>query len=121
MDNNKRDTIILEKIIDYCKIADETITRFGDSIGILKKDNIYKNALSMCVLQIGELSNTLSAEFITKHKEIPWKSIISMRNRAAHGYEYFDSDILWQTVKTDLPTLKKYCKEVLISRNIIID
>jgi uncharacterized protein with HEPN domain len=28
-----------------------------------------------------------------------------MRNRLIHGYDFVDYDILWQTVKEDLPPL----------------
>ena len=113
MRSDERDIYILKKIIKYCIEANETITRFGDSLDILKADSIYKNASAMCVLQIGELVGNLSEEFIKKYKDMPWKQIKGMRNIAAHGYEEFDVEILWQTLKTDLPSLHTYCNEIL--------
>jgi uncharacterized protein with HEPN domain len=67
----------------------------------------------MCVLQIGELAKNLSDDVIQKYSGMPWKQIKGMRDIAAHGYENFDIDILWQTLKTDLPALHKYCKEII--------
>jgi len=111
--NNDRDFYIVNKIIKYCIEADETILRFGDSIDILKSDSIYKNASAMCILQIGELVGNLSDSFMLKYNEMPWKQIRGMRNIAAHGYENFDIDILWQTLKVDLPELHEYCNKII--------
>ena len=113
--NENRDLYIFRKIVQYCVEAEETVTRFGDSIDILRTDNIYKNATAMCILQIGELISHLSDSIIDKYNEMPWRQIKGMRNIAAHGYEEFDVEILWQTLKTDLPSLKEYCKLILLS------
>jgi len=112
--SNNRDVYIIKKIVKYCCEAEETIARFGDSIDILKIDSIYKNASSMCILQIGELINNLSDNIIEKYNEMPWKQIKGMRNIAAHGYEDFDIEILWNTLKNDLPSLNEYCKKILL-------
>ena len=93
--------------------ADETIQRFGDSLETLKSESIFKNATAMCVLQIGELVGHLSDDITARYTDMPWKQIRAMRNIAAHGYEEFDVDILWQTLKTDLPALREYCDFIL--------
>ncbi|MCL1828066.1 MAG: DUF86 domain-containing protein [Oscillospiraceae bacterium] len=113
MNNKDRDTYILRKIIKYCTEADATIRLFGDSVEKLRTDGIYRNATAMCVLQIGELVGHLSEEIVGRYSEMPWKQIRAMRNIAAHGYEEFDIDILWQTLKADLPALREYCEEIV--------
>jgi uncharacterized protein with HEPN domain len=40
-----------------------------------------------------------------RHPEVPWPKIVSMRNRLIHGYDFVDYDILWDTLKSDLPPL----------------
>ena len=119
MDNIKRDLYIINKIIKYCTEAEETIVRFGDSVELLRADNIYKNAAAMCVLQIGELITHLSDSITTKYNEMPWKQIKGMRNITAHGYENFDVDILWQTLKADIPELCEYCNKIIIKEQTI--
>jgi len=114
MANKERDLYIVNKIIKYCMEVDETIIRFGNSVEILRADNIYKNAAAMCILQIGELIGNLSDSFTAKYDEMPWKQIKNMRNIAAHGYENFDTDILWQTLKTDIPALREYCDKIIL-------
>jgi len=67
----------------------------------------------MCILQIGELVGHLSDNVTVKYSEMPWKQIKGIRNVAAHGYEEFDVDILWQTLKSDLPSLRDYCGKII--------
>lgn len=115
--SSNRDLYILKKIIQYCNEADETIHRFGDSIDDLRADKIYKNAAAMCVLQIGELVGHLSNYITTKYVKMPWNQIRGMRNIAAHGYEEFDPEVLWQTIKADLPALLEYCKDIITAEH----
>ncbi len=37
--------------------------------------------------------------------QIPWPSIIGMRNRLIHAYFDINLDIVWQTIHEDLPPL----------------
>ena len=115
MNGKERDLYIIKKIIQYCAEADETVRRFGDSIDFLKTDNIFKNAAAMCILQIGELVGHLTDGIKNIYTGIPWTQIKGMRNIAAHGYEEFDIDILWQTIKVDLPLLRSYCEFIIES------
>lgn len=41
-----------------------------------------------------------------KFLEIPWSSIIGMRNHICHGYFELDADIVLEAVKNDVPSLK---------------
>ena len=58
---------------------------------------------------IGEAVRNLSKEFKTKHSEIPWSQMISMRNIVIHEYFGVEEEILWKTIKEDLlPPQKIY-------------
>ena len=67
----------------------------------------------MCVLQIGELVNTLAEDFKANHTEMPWRDIISLRNRTAHAYFSIDFEILWGIATSDVPKLKAYCESII--------
>lgn len=56
---------------------------------------------------IGEASKNIPLEIKRNNPEIPWKGIIGMRNKINHEYFGVDLEILWKTVKEDLPILKK--------------
>lgn len=62
---------------------------------------------------IGEAANKISQEFKLKHKDIPWADIVGMRNFLIHEYFDVDEKEVWNTVKDDLPSLKKKLKKLL--------
>jgi uncharacterized protein with HEPN domain len=43
--------------------------------------------------------------FTHAHPEISWRNMRGMRNRMAHGYFDTDLEIVWQTVRTEIPRL----------------
>ena len=98
-------------MIDYCRQIEETGGCMRDADRV--KDHVYKNALSMCVLQIGELVSVLSDEFKLAHMEIPWRDVKAMRNIMAHSYGTVDDELLMNTVKEDIPALKDFCVRCL--------
>ena len=110
---NSRDISILKHMIRYCKDVDETIAHFGNSLIKLKEDRIYKNALTMCIMQIGELAGHLSEDFKTAYPTMPWRDMRRMRDLAAHHYIKFDGDTLWETATEDIPLLLEYCIKII--------
>ena len=69
--------------------------------------------LAFFVMQIGESARQLSDVFKANYSEIEWKEIIGFRNQIAHVYGRIIPDILWDTVKNDVPKLKKSCSAIL--------
>lgn len=102
------------KIKEYCEDIEQSIARYGRSYETFQADTVYQYSLSFCILQIGELSGRLSAEFrnATDH-QIPWTAIKGMRNVVVHGYGSIHLETLWQTIQNDIPILKKFCEEEL--------
>jgi len=110
---NERDKHIVVRIIKYCDEVKLIIAAFDDSLETLKTNIIYKNAVSMCILQIGELTTHLSKEFLAANTQIPWTSIRRMRNIAAHHYGKFSMEMLHGTIMESVPELKEYCQKLL--------
>ena len=61
---------------------------------------------------IGEAARNIGQSFAEKHSELPWSEMISMRNKVIHEYIAVDLDILWKTIKEDLPKLEEQVKEL---------
>lgn len=91
---SNKDIIILKKIIQYADEIKATIDRYNLSAEIFASDFVVKNAIAMCVLQIGKLVGKLSDEFKAENNQMPWRDIKAMRNIAAHNYGEIDVDIL---------------------------
>ena len=66
---NDRDIIILKRIVQYSDEINGTITRFNLDLHKLTDDYVMKNAIAMCILQIGELVVNLSDEFKATYKK----------------------------------------------------
>lgn len=61
---------------------------------------------------IGEASNMVSDEFQEKRPELPWFQMRGIRNKIVHDYRGINLQIIWDTVKIDLPALKKQVEGV---------
>ena len=56
---------------------------------------------------IGEASSRLPIEVQEQYEDVPWDMMKGIRNILAHEYFGIDLEIVWKTVKEDLPILKK--------------
>lgn len=54
---------------------------------------------------IGEAVGKLSEELKSGYPEIPWQDVKDFRNLLAHEYFGVDLEIVWNTVRDDLPML----------------
>ena len=109
--NRNRDTI--EHILRYCNQIETAHADFGKSKDRFIESTTYQNAVSMCILQIGELVNRLTDDFKTEYSNIPWHKIRGMRNFVAHEYGSIDFDIVWYTATNSIVDLKTFCEGFL--------
>ena len=77
------------------------------------KSDKYYDAILMRIIVIGESINSLSNEFKEQHHDLPWHKAIGLRNQIAHGYVDIKPDVIWDTVKEDLPELEKQIEKIL--------
>ena len=54
---------------------------------------------------VGEAAANVSEGFRSEHPEIQWGAIVGMRNRLVHAYSDVSLDIVWSTVRDDIPPL----------------
>ncbi|MDE7229044.1 MAG: DUF86 domain-containing protein [Oscillospiraceae bacterium] len=112
MTNKDKNT--LEHISMRCDRVSEDIARFGNSYEVFANDPAFCDSVSMNILQIGELTQSLSNEFKeSTNQTIPWKQIYDMRCRFAHGYGVMAKSEIWDTALNDVPVLKAFCEQKL--------
>jgi uncharacterized protein with HEPN domain len=70
-------------------------------------DRRTMQATCYAILNIGELVKGLSEGVTKRNESIPWKQIVGMRNRAAHGYHFLSPEVVWDVVRFEIPVLKK--------------
>lgn len=71
------------------------------------------HAVSRCVEIISEASRRLSDETKARHPDIPWRQIASAGNIYRHDYEAVASDLVFNTIKAELPKLVAVIKTEL--------
>jgi len=67
---------------------------------------------------IGEAARNVERndpKFTERRSEIPWAVIYAMRNRLSHGYFEVDLEIVWKTIRNDLPPLESRITALLKS------
>lgn len=89
----------IEKILAYTKGVRFEEFQLNDE----KQDAVLRR-----ILVIGEATKRLSAEFKTRHSQIPWKEIAGMRDIVVHDYNRIDLETIWDVVQNDLPELVQF-------------
>ncbi len=78
---------------------------------LLKSPGGMKTLAADCMLieAIGEGFKRIDERtegLLLKHRpEIPWKAVKGMRDHIAHGYFDINTDLIWDVIKNDLPSL----------------
>lgn len=101
---------VLDHIEMYCNQIADAVNFFGDDYELFCSNRHYSNDIAFCLLQIGELAGKLPMEYQTQTKdEITWSKIRGMRNIIAHDYYEADLEVIWNTVKNNIPQLGHFC------------
>jgi len=78
-----------------------------------ERDELIQTWIVHHIQIIGEAARKLSKEIRSEHDEVPWPTIIAMRNILVHDYFNVDIDEVWSTVEKDLPALKENISSIL--------
>lgn len=108
------DDAYLLDILESAKIALQHISETTQED--FYKDLLYQDAVVRRIEIIGEAARRISAETKRKYPQLPWKSMIGMRNVAIHEYDSVDLDVVWDVVQKDLPILISELEKVILSR-----
>lgn len=62
---------------------------------------------------VNRINRTMPGFLEEHHPEVPWHAIVSMRNRIAHGYFEVDSEIVFETIRTEMPPLREVMNNLM--------
>jgi uncharacterized protein with HEPN domain len=110
-----------ERTSDHLRNALTAISRIEaylegqDEAGFLGSD-LIQDAVIRNLEVIGEAMHQVEEnepEFRTGHRDMPWDEAYGMRNLLAHGYFRVRPEVVWSTVKKDLPALRRQLVQIL--------
>jgi len=61
---------------------------------------------------IGEAVKKLPKTIKSRYGKIPWQQIAGMRDKLIHDYFGVDSEVVWETIKTDIPQVKPLIEKI---------
>ena len=103
--------LYLQDILDSITKIDSYLE--GRTYEKFMNDEMAFDAVVRNIEIIGEAAKNVPEEMKQLHKEIPWEKIAGMRNKMIHEYFGVDIEILWQTIKEDLPKLKQQVEAII--------
>ena len=99
----------------------DSIQRIQERIGGARQRFDSDEMLQVWVVHhlqiIGEATRSISQALRAAHPEIPWTSVIAMRNLLVHEYFGIDIEEVWSTAVNDLPLLRPLVEAMLAERN----
>jgi uncharacterized protein with HEPN domain len=101
---SRNDRIRLQHMRDAARKAVRVAAR-GSRQDLENEDDPLVDALIRLIAVIGDAAKSVSDETRTQLAAIRWSEIKGMRDRVVHAYFDVNLDILWATVRDDLPPL----------------
>ena len=80
--------------------------------GVMRLDAICMNliALGEAVKGLDKLTN---GELLPKYPEVYWGGVMRMRDKIAHHYFEIDAEVVFMTIKEDLPPMKSTVNQMI--------
>ena len=103
MDNIKNDNYYLNKIrtdIEFINVHMKDV-----DLQELNDNEILLDSMLFRMIQISENAKRLSEEYKEDRSDLPWNELTGLRNRIVHDYGNIDLNIVFQTLKYDIPEL----------------
>lgn len=101
---------VLDTIDKLGKISDLDSKTFVE-------DEVLPSFACFKLISVGEAMKSISEEFQSQYPDIDWKKIIGMRNVLTHDYYEMNPEIVFKTIKNDLPDLKRKVLKIVSDNN----
>jgi uncharacterized protein with HEPN domain len=96
---------------DYLRDILEAMDKAEEFIGSMnqqafKNDDKTVFAVIRSLEIIGEAAKKIPTHLRRRFAGIPWKSLAGMRDKLIHDYVGVSLEVIWQTVKEDIPAVR---------------
>jgi len=104
---------LIELIIENLEIVQHRTKAVNKAQDFSSSDSgmILLDSTCMKLAAIGEsiknLDKISKKQLLVKYPDVPWKQIMGMRDIIVHNYFDIDAEVIFKTIKEDLPYLLK--------------
>jgi len=111
MDNIKDDQYYAKKILaDLVFLIKHTKSISQEEFN---ENEVLLDSVMFRFIQISANIKLLTDSFKNKYNQIPWKSIIGLRNKIVHDYGKIDHQVIYSTVKNDIYELERLFLDIV--------
>ena len=108
-----RSAEFLAHAIDACRRIESYVERMDAATFLgtpLVQDAVLRNfeVLGESIARLRDEDPVL----VATHADVPWRDSIAFRNRPIHGYASVDFALVWATIQTDLPELRRHLERI---------
>jgi uncharacterized protein with HEPN domain len=118
----KRKSLRLADYLGHILEAIERIERY--TAGLAREGFVESEMTQDATIRnleiIGEACRNIERrfpDFAARHPDFPLKAAFEMRNVLAHGYFGVDLDIVWKTIQSNLPLLRRLVQQIMTERD----
>jgi uncharacterized protein with HEPN domain len=109
----EKEAVFLKHVLEAISLIEGYVS--GKVFADFEEDRQLQDAVLRRLEIIGQAVKNLPEGFKAKHSGIEWKHAMAMRDFVSHRYFSIDLQVVWDTIHTDLPRLKKQVEELLDS------
>jgi hypothetical protein len=93
----------------------EKIGRYTDGVTydeFIEREQLI-DAVERNIEKIGEAAAGVPDEIRQKYPDVPWKTIVGLRNKVIHHYFAVDTEVIWQIATKNIPETKEKIRAIL--------
>jgi len=103
MPPEKRDAAYLWDMFEACQEIGRLVQ--ATTMEALLADRVRLRAMERLFEIVGEAARRVSIATRQAQSQIPWSSVVAMRNVVSHEYDRINYQEMWDTATTDVPRL----------------
>ena len=109
MDNTKTDDYYSQRIRKDLEFI--VLHMHNIDMEELNLNEILLDSMLFRMIQLSENAKKLSEKYKSEHGGIPWNAMYGLRNRIVHDYGNVDLEVVYDTLKNDIPELLELLSE----------
>ena len=112
MDSLNKINKAIDTIIERASVVGDLDELPRSQDGMMRLDAICMNLIALDEAVKG-LDKQTHGELLPRYPEIYWSGVMRMRDKIAHHYFEIDTDVVFRTVREDIPQMKEVIEKLI--------